>query len=72
MSKKHTPILLLPFVLIWNILELILKMTGRFMAVILGLAIIIIGVVLCITVIGAVVGIPLILFGSMMMLRGFF
>jgi len=41
-------------------------------AVLLGLLIMILGVILCFTIVGAVVGIPLAIFGFTMMIRGFF
>lgn len=65
-------ILFFPFIAIWKLFEFIVKFTGRFIAVILGLVFMIVGVILCATVIGAVVGIPIILFGFILMLRGFF
>jgi uncharacterized protein DUF5362 len=65
-------ILFFPFIAIWKLLEFILKLTGRLMAVILGLVFMIVGAILCCTVIGAVVGIPIIIFGFTLMLRGFF
>lgn len=65
-------ILFFPFIAIWKLFEFIVKLTGRFIAVILGLVFMIVGVILCATVIGAVVGIPIILFGFILMLRGFF
>ncbi|HOJ10762.1 MAG TPA: hypothetical protein PK733_09240 [Clostridiales bacterium] len=61
-----------PFVAIWNLIELILRITGRLVAVILGLVLMIVGVALCFTVVGAVAGIPLAAFGFTMMIRGFF
>lgn len=57
--------------LFWPV-EAILKLTGRLVAVILGLVLLIVGVVLCFTVIGAIIGIPLVVFGSALILRGLF
>lgn len=61
-----------PFVAVWNLLELILKLTGRLVAAVIGLAVMIAGVALCVTIIGAIPGIPLIAFGFALMVRGFF
>jgi len=41
-------------------------------AAILGLVLMIVGVILCLTVIGAILGIPLLIFGFLLMIRGFF
>lgn len=72
MYCKSTPVVAWPFVAIWSLVEMILKLAGRLVAAVLGLALMIIGVALCLTVIGAIVGIPLGGFGFTMMIRGFF
>jgi len=72
MRYGKTPIIFWPFVAIWNLIELIFKMTGRLVAALLGLVLMILGVALCFTVIGAIVGVPLAIFGFTMMIRGFF
>ncbi len=72
MSYKKTPVIFWPFVAIWSLIGLILKMTGRLVAAILGFVLMIVGAVLCLTVVGAIVGIPLAIFGFTMMIRGFF
>jgi hypothetical protein len=51
---------------------IILQVTGRLVAVALGLALMILGVLVSLTVVGAVVGIPMVLFGLMLVVRGFF
>lgn len=72
MRFGSTPFIFWPFVAIWNLLEVIFKLTGRLVAAILGLVIMIAGAALCVTIIGTVIGIPLIAFGFAMMIRGFF
>ena len=71
-KPAHTPLLLWPFVAIWRLLTWIVELTGRLLAVALGLVLMIVGVVVSLTVIGAVVGIPLALVGFMLVLRGIF
>ncbi len=61
-----------PFAVLWNLVCFILQLTGRLVAAVLGLVFMIVGVVLTVTVIGAIVGIPLIIFGFMLMLRAIF
>ena len=64
--------LLWPFEVLWRSLALIFELTGRLIAITLGVVLMILGVVVCLTVIGAVVGIPMILFGLLLIVRGFF
>lgn len=61
-------LLMLPFKLV----EFILKFSGRMMAVILGLVFLAIGIALSITIIGAIIGVPLAIIGFLMIIRGFF
>ncbi|MBN2148061.1 MAG: hypothetical protein JW726_11760 [Anaerolineales bacterium] len=67
---KKTHWLLWPFALIWNLVAYILMLTGRFTAVILGLVLIVAGVILSATVVGACLGIPLALIGLLLAVRG--
>jgi hypothetical protein len=69
---RNTPWLLWPFVAIWRLVTLIFELTGRLLAAVIGLVLMIVGAVLTATVIGAVVGIPLIGFGFLLVIRGFF
>ena len=72
MRYRKTPIIFWLFTAIRNLIEFIFKMTGRLVAVLLGLVIMIIGIALCFTIIGAIVGVPLAIFGIAMVVRGFF
>ena len=72
MTADRVPWYLWPFYAIWRLLTWIVKLTGRLIAVILGFALIIIGVVLSITVILLPLGIPMIMFGFLLAMRGVF
>jgi hypothetical protein len=61
-----------PFVALWKLLTGIVELTGRLLAVVLGLVLMIVGVILALTVVGAVVGIPLAILGLLLILRGLF
>ena len=61
-----------PFIAIWRLVTWILEITGRLVAILLGVVFIIVGIVLSLTVVGAVLGIPLALFGFVLLLRGIF
>lgn len=71
-NAQNTPWLLWPFKALMDLLEGIIKLTGRFVAAIIGLAVMIVGVVLTVLVITAPLGIPLIIFGFLLMVRGIF
>ncbi len=71
-DEKKNHWLLWPFVGIWKLFEWIVEFTGRLVAVILGLALMIVGIVVSLTVIGAIVGIPILFVGLMLTIRGIF
>jgi hypothetical protein len=59
-----------PFAAIWNLVAYIVMLTGRLLAVILGFVFLILGVILTVTMIGAIIGIPLGIIGVLMIIRG--
>ena len=71
-STQKTPWLLWPFKRLMNLVEGIIKLTGRLVATVIGLAILIVGVVLTAPVIPAPLGIPLIVFGFLLAVRRIF
>lgn len=72
MKTSKTSILLFPFVALLKLIEIIIKITGRLLAVILGLVFMIIGGLLCLTIVGAIIGVPIVIFGFIMVVRGLF
>jgi hypothetical protein len=71
-NSNPVPWYLWPFWAVWRLLAWIVSLTGRLIAIILGLALIIIGAVLCITVILLPLGIPMAIFGILLVFRGLF
>jgi hypothetical protein len=65
-------ILLLPFRAIWRLVTSVFELTGRLIAIILGIVLILVGVLVSLTIIGAIIGIPLAIFGFLLMIRGLF
>ena len=61
-----------PFVALLNLVALIVGLCGRLVAMLLGLALMIVGGILTLTIIGAVVGIPLVIVGFLLVIRGLF
>lgn len=56
-------LIFLPFTILWTLAIAIIKLTGRLVALIFGFLITIIGILLSLTIVGAIVGIPMILIG---------
>jgi hypothetical protein len=71
-EKKHVPWFLWPFWAIWELVAWILKLTGRLVAVLLGLVLMIAGAMVSLTVIGIFIGVPLFIIGLLLVLRGIF
>ncbi len=74
-ARRHTtgvPWILWPFWAIWRLIALIVGLTGRLIAVVLGLVFGIVGLILTVTVVLSPIGIPLTLFGALLVIRGLF
>lgn len=71
-TNKTSPWILWPFVAVWNLLALLLNITGRVLAGILGVGLMILGIALTMTVAGAPVGIPFAILGFLLIIRSIF
>jgi hypothetical protein len=71
-TKKHIPWYLWPFAALWKLIAVIVEMTGRFVAMVLGVVFIIVGVIVSLTIVGAIIGIPLAIIGLLLLFRGIF
>ena len=71
-THHHTPWYLWPFVALWRLIAGIVTVTGRLVAVILGSVLMLAGFLVSLTVIGAIVGIPLAVLGLLLVMRGLF
>lgn len=65
-------ILTWPFVAAGALIAFILSAIGRVFSFGLGFALVMIGVVLCISIVGIVLGVPLVIFGGGLMFRSIF
>lgn len=65
-------ILTWPFIMAGGLIALILSAIGRIFAFGLGLALVMLGVLLCISLVGLVLGVPLVIFGGGLMFRSIF
>jgi len=71
-NENRVPILLWPFHAIWRLLTLILNVVGRLLCAILGLLIMIAGVLVTMSVVGAPLGVPLAALGFLLLIRAVF
>jgi len=71
-TKQHIPWYLWPFIALWKLLSTIMELTGRFVAMVIGIVFIVVGVIVSLTIVGAIVGIPLAIIGLLLLLRGIF
>jgi len=71
-AKKTTPWFLWPFIVVWDLLAVVLKVTGRLLGVLLAVGLMVVGIALTMTIAGAPVGIPLAILGFLLMIRSIF
>jgi hypothetical protein len=61
-----------PFWALWRLISWIVIFAGRLVAVVIGGVLMIVGILLSITIIGALLGIPLFIVGILLVFRGLF
>ena len=71
-DKSGVPVLLWPFYAVWRLLTFILEMVGRLLCGILGIAVMMAGVGISLSVVGAPLGIPLTALGFLLLIRALF
>jgi hypothetical protein len=71
-EKHRIPWYLWPFAALWKLLAVIVEMTGRFVAMLIGILLMIVGVLLSLTLIGAIIGVPLAIVGLLLFIKGIF
>jgi hypothetical protein len=72
LEERRIPWFLWPFWALWRLLTLILGATGRLVAGLIGIALMVVGVLVSLTLVGAPIGIPLAALGFLLLLRAFF
>ncbi len=71
-TESRVPVLLWPFYAIWRLLTFILNVIGRVLCALLGIALMIAGVAIALSIVGAPVGIPLAALGFLLLVRAIF
>ena len=72
MSDRGVPILLWPFYAIWRLLTFVVELIGRLLCGVLGIGLMVAGIAITITVLAAPIGIPLAVFGFLLLVRAIF
>jgi len=71
-TRADVPLLLWPFYAIWRLLTFVLNIVGRFLCAILGIGVMVAGIAIALSVIGAPLGIPLASLGFLLLVRALF
>lgn len=71
-TETRVPWILWPFYAIWKLVTLVLNITGRILCALLGIALMAAGVAISLSVIGAIIGVPLAAFGFLLAVRALF
>ncbi len=71
-EEKQVPWILWPFYAIWRIVTFVFELTGRIICAIIGLALMAAGVAITISVVAAPIGIPIVAFGFLLLVRALF
>ena len=61
-------LLVLPFKLVFWFVAVLIGLVGRLVVAIIGFALLIVGIVVSLTIVGAIVGVPLALLGLLLMI----
>lgn len=71
-NYPRTPLVLLPFTVLWRLISFVVETVGILMGLLVGFILMVVGAVLCLTVIGSVVGLPLLFIGVLITLRAIY
>ena len=71
-GQRHVPLLLWPFYLVWRLLTFVLELVGRMLCALLGIGLMAAGVAVSLSIVGAIVGIPLAALGFLLLVRSVF
>jgi len=70
--SNGVPILLWPFYAVWRLLTFVVELIGRLLCGMLGIGLMVAGVAITLSIIGAPVGIPLASVGFLLLVRSIF
>jgi hypothetical protein len=70
--RRNVPWFLWPFAALWDLLALLLNITGRILAGLMGVVLMILGIAITLTIVGAPIGIPFAIVGLLLIIRSIF
>ena len=71
-TDRNVPILLWPFYAVWRVVTFVLMAVGRLLCALLGIAVMILGGIIAMTIVAAPVGIAIAAFGFLLVVRALF
>lgn len=71
-TERPVPILLWPFYAFWKFLTFVLGVIGRLLCALLGIALMVAGVAIVMSIVAAPIGIPLTALGFLFLVRALF
>lgn len=71
-ARETAPWIFWPVAAVWDLVAFVLRVTGRIMAAIIGLVLLIGGGLLSLTIVGAPIGIPVAILGLLLLVRALF
>ena len=71
-SRGCLGLILWPFALVCKGILAIAQLVGRFVALMVGFFLMVVGIILCATIVGAVIGVPMVTLGLLLMARSLF
>ena len=71
-TERSVPLLLWPFYALWRLVTFVLSATGRLLCGVLGITLTLAGATLILTVVGAPLGVPLVMLGALLLVRALF
>jgi hypothetical protein len=72
-SARHSvPWIFWPIAAVWDLLAFVLRLAGRLITGVIGLVLLMAGVLLSFTIVGAPIGIPLAIVGVLLLFRSLF
>ena len=71
-TKRRRRLLRWPVILAWRFVTMVANRTGILLAILLGIVFMMVGWILISTIFGAFIGIPLFIFGLLLLIRGLY
>lgn len=71
-TTRQVPLLLWPFYAIWRFLTFVLRAVGRLVCALLGIGLMVAGIAVTMSIVGAPIGIPLASLGFLLLIRAIF